>query len=322
MPLFPNSEFSMSLSVSVNSRKGSNKPPKSASTRVRGIGQTSHSKRMVRNSLYRLESQHGKHNLAFVTCTLSDDIDDIQLWVIQQMWGEITRLHLEAINNKLKAAGIKPELVCVTEIQEKRHERSGRLCPHLHIVFQSRRNRYAAYAITKEENTAIWNRIIRNVLKRAGYKDEEIPNMPYACEIKTIEKSAQAYMAKYMSKGSSTVRRVDKDKSYGDVWFPKSWWNVSLSLREWVKENTKILADRTKRWIKDNLHHWIEDLENSPFHYLHIVTIDVQDRTTGADIKLPVAVVGRIKKYHLHKFETKDLNALNPFQAYPQFHVV
>lgn len=316
MPLFPNSEFSMSLSVSVSSHKRSNKPPIASSTRVRGIGQTTYSKRMVRNGIYRLEEKHGKHNLAFATYTFPQ-LSSKQLQCVRDNWSEIERQFLQAIKRKLEAAGIVPEIVYVTEIQMKRYETYGQLVPHLHLVFQSRKNRYADYAISKEENTAIWNRIVNNILIAA---DDEIVEMPYAADIQKIKKSAQAYMSKYMSKGSSVVKKIGEVAP--NMWQPKSWWGMSLSLRRWVKENTKILADRTKRWIKDNLHHWIEDLENSPFHYLHVVTIETEDRTSGTTIKLPVAVVGRIKKYHLHRFETKDLNVLNPFQAYPHLHVV
>lgn len=313
MAVYPNGEFSLSLSVSVNSHKRSSKSPKSASTRVRGIGQTTYSKRMVRNGIYRLESLHGKHNLAFATYTFPE-LSAEQLQCVRNNWAEIVRQFIQAVSRKLESAGITPNIVHVTEIQMKRYEKYGQLVPHLHLVFQSRKSRYSEYAISKEENTAIWNRIVNNILIAV---DDEMVEMPYAADIQKIKKSAQAYMSKYMSKGSSVVHKFD-----ARMWMPKSWWGMSLSLRRWVKENTKILANNTKQWIKDNYHKWIEDIENSPFHYLRCITIDVQDRTTGADIKLPVAIVGRIKKNHIHRFETKDLNALNPFQPYPELHVV
>lgn len=317
MSLFPNSEFSMSLSVSVNSHKRSNKPPIASLTRVRGIGQSTYSKRMVRNCIYRLEELHGRYNLAFATYTLPQVSAEV-LQCIRQEWAEIVRQHLQAIKRKLESADIIPEIVHVTEIQTKRYENWGQLVPHLHMVFQSRKGKGFLYAISKEENTAIWNRIVNNILVKNGHEPLE---MPYASDIQQIKKSAQAYMSKYMSKGSSVCYKFQ-----GRMWQPKSWWGATLTLRQWVKENTKILAESTKKWIKDNLHHWEKDLENSPFHHLQVVTIDVEDKysqaSTKPTIKLPVAVVGRIKKSHLHRFETKDLNVLNPFQAYPQFHTV
>ncbi len=177
--LYPNGEFSLGLSTPVKAHK----PPQPASTRHRGgKAQTTYSKRMVRNCIAKLERDYGKHNLAFATYTLPD-LPEYEMNVIRHSWREVTRQFKQAVERDLKSAGIKPELVYVTEIQEERYEKTGAIAPHIHAVFQSRKTRHHKYAITKERNTEIWNRIISNVLGRRV----EIPS---GASIEQVKKSA------------------------------------------------------------------------------------------------------------------------------------
>ncbi len=282
--LHPNGEAVMSLSLSA---KAHNRV-KGKSVRLRGVRpQTSYSKRMVRNCVYRLESLHGKHNLAFATYTLKD-FDEMVVFHLLRNWGEITRQFKQKLERELVKAGIEPQIVYVTEIQMKRFRDTGIPYPHIHAVFQSRKNRYSEYAISTERNTELWSEVVSNVLG-------EPVEMPTAAEIKTIRKSAQGYISKYMSKGSDIVNETDNEHLKATL--PKSWWGATLSLRHWVKANTKVFTEKTKEYIRANYKRWVNDIENSPFEYLHVVQIE---NTRGEMI--PVCLVGKIRKYHLHKF--------------------
>ena len=287
--IYPNGEFTqplMSSSVSVKAHK----PPRARPIRVRGVRpQTAYSKKMVRNCVYKLEKEHGKDNLAFATYTLPE-LPEFYLKHLLERWGEVTRQFKQTIERELTKAGLKPEVVYVNEIQMERSINSGYPMPHIHAVFQSRKDKYSPYAISTERNTIIWERIINNVL---GDQIEHIP-MPYASQIKTIEKSAEAYVSKYMSKGFNIVDKIDD--CYRDL-LPKSWWGATLSLRKWVDENTKVFTGETKEFIKANYKRWLENVDKSPFKYLYVVEIE---NTDGRMI--PVCLVGKIRKSCLHLF--------------------
>jgi hypothetical protein len=281
----------MSLSLSVKAHK----KVKARPIRERGTKpQTAYSKNIVRNCVYRLESRYGKHNLAFATYTLPE-LPEFYLKHLLERWGEVVRQFKQTIERELTKAGLKPEVVYVTEIQMKRSVNSGYPIPHIHAVFQSRKDRHSPYAISKERNTLIWERIVNNVL---GEQIEHI-SMPTAAEIKTVRKSAEGYVSKYMSKGSDIVDKIDD--CYRNL-LPKSWWGATLSLRRWVNANKKRFTEKTQEYIRANYKRWLKDIENSPFEYLYVVEFQ---NIHGEMV--PICLVGKIRKYHLHKFPAEFL---------------
>lgn len=298
--LYPNGEFLLGLSLSVKSHK----PPQAAQTRERsGKPQTTYSKRMVRNCVARLESLHGKANLAFATYTLPS-LDELQMTLLRENWSEVCRQLIQALGRDLERAGIKPELVYVNEIQEERYKETGVIAPHIHVVFQSRRNRYAEYAISKERNTEIWNRVISNVL---GQRIEA----PSGASIEQVKKSAERYMSKYMSKGSEVAQQLDSDGMKSQL--PKVWWGASHTLRRWVKDHIKLFADSSKEYIKNNYKRFQENLQNSPFSWLYVHNI-VSTEPHMENVEIPVAIVGRMKPEWFSSFEYKQLGDVPMFQ--------
>ena len=291
---YPNGEFSLGLSMPVKSHK----PPQSSSERERsGKPQTTYSKRMVRNCIAKLEREHGKHNLAFATYTLPDlPVDHLEN--LSARSGVIANRLTQEIKRNQERAGIKSEIVWIVEIQSQRLATTGVCAIHFHVVFQSRKSRYHDYAISKELNTKIWNRIISNAL---GYEIE----MPSAANIQQIKKSAENYMSKYMSKGSKVAQELVDKKQIGQL--PKNWWGATLSLRKWVKERTKLLSDSSKEFIKSHYKEFAANLKDSPFTWLHAHTIKLVE-PHGEEVEFPVAIVGKVKRSSMHLFETKTLN--------------
>ncbi len=292
--LYPNGEVSLGLSTPVKAHK----PPQPAASRHRGgKAQTTYSKRMVRNCIAKLERDYGKHNLAFATYTLPA-LPEYEMNVIQQNWREVTRQFKQAVERDLKSAGLKPELVYVTEIQDERYEKNGVVAPHIHAVFQSRKTRHHKYAITKERNTEIWNRIISNVLGRRI----EIPS---GASIEQVKKSAERYMSKYMSKGGKLAQQISENSPVN--WMPKSWWGATLSLRNWVKANTRILSEQTKQFIRDNYKKFQENLPESPFSWLYVHDIKLIEPGSGKEVDKPVAIVGRVRRDWIRRFSYRNL---------------
>lgn len=296
--LYPNGEISLSLSTSVKSHK----PPKAASSRHRGgKPQTSYSKRMVRNCIAKLERDHGKHNLAFATYTFPD-VPHYELEVIRQELPEINRQLMQAVKRELENAGIEARIVYVNEPHQERYEKTGEVIPHIHMVFQSRKSRYHDYAIPKERNTEIWQRVVSNVLGR------EI-QIPYGADIQTVKKSAERYLSKYMSKGSKLAQDI-KEKNLAHQ-LPKSWWGATLSLRDWVKANVKILSESTKNYLRDNYKKFQNNLDQSPFSWLYVHSIKLIEPESDEEIEKPVAIVGRIRRDWIRRFEFKNLSDWN-----------
>lgn len=292
----------MGLSMPVKSHKA----PKSSPTRERGgKPQTTYSKRMVRNCVARLESCHGKDNLAFVTYTLPD-LEDAQMTVITENWGEVTRQLKQSIERDLAAMGIVPEVVYVSEIQEQRYRKTGVVAPHIHAVFQSRKNRYSAYAISVERNTLIWNRILSNVLGCTV-------DAPHGARIEKIKKSAERYMAKYMSKGSSMALHIHNSGLKEHL--PKSWWGATLTLRNWVKEHTRVFSDATKEDFRNNYRFYQRNIQSSPFSWLYVHLIE-SIQPEGEIIEIPIALIGRMKPEWFDRFTYKELESqLMPWES-------
>jgi len=291
--ILPNGEFFLGLSMPVKSHK----PPESASVRERsGKPQTTYSKRMVRNCIAKLERDCGRQNLAFATYTLPDLPAD-QLESLSAKSGVIANRLCQEIKRNQERAGITSEIVWIVEIQWKRFERTGIPVIHFHIVFQSRKSRYHPYAISKELNTKIWNRIISNAL---GYEIE----MPSAANIQQVKKSAENYMSKYMSKGSKVAQELVDEKLVSLL--PKNWWGATLSLRRWVKDHTKLLADSAKEFIKNNYKAFKNNLKDSPFTWLHAHEITLME-PHGEEVSFPVAIVGKVRTDSMHLFQTKTL---------------
>jgi hypothetical protein len=251
---------------------------------------------MVRNSIARLERLHGKHNLAFATYTVPG-LPEADMAYLRANWGEATKQLMKMIGRDLERAGIKPEYVYVNEPQLKRYKKTGVIALHIHVVFQSRRNRYSPYAISKERNTQLWNRTLSNVLGC------DI-SAPYGAQIAKIEKSAERYMTKYMTKGSEIAKKLIDDGHRSDL--PKQWWGASYSLRIWVKANCKLLAEPTKDYIRQNWKAIQDNLSESPFSWFHVQTIELEE-PHGEEIKIPVAIVGKVKRDWMFAMETKTL---------------
>ena len=291
--IYPNGEFSMGLSMPVNSHK----PPQPSETReLSGHPQTTYSKRMVRNAIAKLEREHGKENMALTTYTVPD-FPSPDMEAFRKGIAEVTRQLKQSIERDQVRAGIKPEVVYIVEIHEERYYRTGEIVPHIHVAFQSRKSRRHPYAISKERNTEIWNRAVSNVLGRRV-------EMPSGARIEQVKKSLENYLGMYMSKGVKMAHHaIDNGKRQ---FLPKRWWGASLSLRQWVKEHTKMLSDNAKELIKEKYREFLEDIKNSPFSWLHAHTIK-STKPGDEDRDIPVAIIGKVRREWMSAFECREL---------------
>lgn len=219
-------------------------PPSSRSPRgMKGL--SSYSRRLLLNSCQYLEERYGKDQLSFLTLTLPR-VSDEALTAIQENWSAIVHRLTDSLTSLLKRSGLPGQLVGAVEIQPQRFIRSGQSVPHLHVVFVGRALK-SNWKISPAKIKAIWKNCI---FQNTGVE----LNMSGAVDLKRVQKSASRYLAKYLSKGSTTVTAA-LDGS-GELQFVSCWYVCSLSLRRLYRRSitvSAVAAVQIVEWINDGI---------------------------------------------------------------------
>jgi hypothetical protein len=198
---------------------------------------------MVRNGCYELEKAYGVKRLAMWTFTIPYT-DPVTLMLICNQWSNIQRKLLQELGREVQRNGGVFDWVAVSEIQEKRFEKRGEFCPHLHIVAVCRDNpRKSEFYVTASKMREIWERIMKKEVKDAGLDEEKEFSASVDCS--PLRKTASGYMAKYMSKGSEVI---EKGKEMGYV-VPRQWWGAKKSLKDKIKANKRKIPSDLKTAI-------------------------------------------------------------------------
>lgn len=222
--------------------------PKSSRAKRGGYGKhgiTGYGRRVVKNACILLEQKYGRKRLGFITCTLPAFSESTQK-EINRHWGEITRRFYQKLKRKAKKRNRKFVYVGVTEIQEKRFEKHGVPCPHLHFVYLCRDTPCGEYLFGTFDYWSAWNKSIHEVLNFYSPNlcmDAILPTG--SCHGKYVQKSAAGYLGKYISKGSSVLASMQEN---GWDKFPKQWWTASYCVKKMFKASiasmrSKICAD-------------------------------------------------------------------------------
>lgn len=196
-------------------------------------GITSFGARMVRNGAHLIERSGGRHRTVFSTCTVPD-LPIEQMSVIHQNWNKVVEIYRLGLRRALEAKGLSGESVTVSEVQEKRYERTGIPVLHIHSVFIGK-TASGQWAITTEHHDRLW----RSALQVAS--GVEIEAISAACNLQRVKKSAEGYIGKYMTKGAKSVSAMVERGFSG--WVPKQWWNMSRSLRRRIDVETRTPHD-------------------------------------------------------------------------------
>ena len=213
-------ESTLGLSLVANS-------PKKARG-LNGIGKRA--SRMVRNMAFLLERENSKRNLSFVTVTLPELSRDDHDSVLEN-WGAIVKEYFKILGRKYeKSSGRKFEHVSVTEVQEKRFERTGFIGLHIHTLFVGRTNHKSAWILTPIDIRDSWEQAVAKHCKGV-YEFGSSEN----CQ--SVRRSAEGYLGKYLTKGSKAVKAIIS-KGYA-VALPKAWYSRSLSLHRRVKQRIR-----------------------------------------------------------------------------------
>jgi len=277
--LSPLSNFDTALQPPENNESGSQKEEKRKG--LNGI--TSFGARIVRNAAYLIENEGGKNRAVFATCTIPDLTRD-KMQIVHENFHKIVELYRLGIKRELKGGKLNGEIVTVTEIQEKRYERTGLPVLHIHSVFMGR-GRTGKWIVQKERHDEIWRNALRSVLP-----GEDI-GVEYACNLQKIKSSAEGYIGKYMTKGSKVVQQIVKD-GYED-WLPKQWWSCSRTLRRRIDRETR---------TPDELSSWLSSADVTEDRTIWLWCSDVTIEMRSGE-KIVIAKYGKLSKQQLSQIK-------------------
>lgn len=247
------SDSSMGLSVVANSHKSHCSKKKfiknsgqrsQISQKRRGSnGISPRAKRQTRSAVQIMQEKHTIYCLGFGTCTLPA-LRPEELELVNTQWSELVRKFLQELTRELQRCGLDTDYVYVTEIQEKRYNTWGQLCPHLHWVMQSRKDRFSNPAIHHSVIKRLWAAQLTNLL---GHQVE----CPTATQWDKMKRRKVGEMGKYMTKGSKIAKEAIA-KGDGHM-LPTAWSGMSNNMRKEVKQSMKILTGQAAEDFIDNL---------------------------------------------------------------------
>ena len=248
--LWPNGEFTIGYSVAgsleresthaemargMNAHLGLSLGPNSHSTPDEGAvkrgvkGLTSHGKKVLKNSIWRMQRLHGRSRMAFVTLTLPS-VSFEEGWSISTDWPRIVRVFFQRLGRYFERIGLPTDYAACTEMQSERVDSEGHPALHLHFVCVTKRRGAKGYAITPGEFRWLWASVVGPLTP-----DTEFWGGVENCV--AMKKDASAYMAKYLSKGNADVDAPRSDETGWSL--PTSWYSVRLALRQWVLDNVR-----------------------------------------------------------------------------------
>lgn len=220
-------EWYNSLGLSLDSNSHTPKDHGAAKRGAKGL--TPHGKRVLRNSVWKLQKTYGRSRLSFVTLTLPS-VDFEESWYVSSNWAEICRVFYQKLSRRLESYGLPGHYVGCTEMQVERCDREQHPALHLHFVCVGRKSTRSAWAISPSEFREMWSSVLSIYLP--GERDYGATE-----NVQMVKKDAGAYLSKYCSKGIALDRPPRSDETGWSL--PSCWYNVSLKLRRWVIENVR-----------------------------------------------------------------------------------
>lgn len=205
-------------------------------------GITSYGRRCVRNSAFLLEREYGTRNLSFFTFTIPT-LSREEWKTVLDRWSEVIRYMLIYMRRLLKSAGLPPHIVYVIELQPKRTARENIPALHVHGLFVGKRRGDKQWGLTCLQLRNCWRTALQNACKLSipEYSSRALEN------VKGVQKSASAYLAKYMSKGVGDIESVRQQ--LGLERLVPSWWGLSSSMRALLKGSILRIQSRDTKLL-------------------------------------------------------------------------
>lgn len=255
-------------------------------------GITTYQKRLIKSAGALLERGGSQGDLTLLTCTLPN-ISEEENERVCKNWAKLIKSFTKELNRELERFNLPGQVVGVTEIQEKRLSKWGQVCPHLHIVFKGRINRYSDWAISKERAAELWNHQIELLIGREIYGQA-------TTRIEKPRKSLKAELGKYLTKGSKLIRHI-MELGKTEL-LPSAWVTCTLSLRKQVKQAIKKLSNPAI----NNLFDRRKELQSVGVMRYRDIEVDVGDDRHSRTIVVGCAGYLQIENWRSLLFESRE----------------
>lgn len=257
-----------------------NKSPESSQkTKTYGShGITRYGRRVVKNAAVLLEKKYGIGRLGFVTCTIPS-FGSEEIKIVSRNWGEVTRRFFQKVKRHQDKMGQPSEIICCTEIQEKRYRKFGDIAPHLHFLYVCKQRAHVKkFNIVASLLKRYWQESMTQVIQKVQGSFDSSVSFSGSVDAQVITKSAAAYLGKYMSKGGAILEEL-KEKGLEEH-LPSQWWTASSLMKKMFKESIIKLDNNACSFIFYNLG---DHLAEGIVTWCSFVDIEINDeyRTVG-----------------------------------------
>jgi hypothetical protein len=214
----------LTLSDVVNSHK-----PETPGRRKNGLnGITGYGAKMVRSGCFLMEQKLGREDCFMWTLTVPP-LGRRARGELARNWGKLTNRLLQWLSRELRKKGRAPAIVGVVEIQSKRLETTHQGYLHLHLICPGHANTEGRFAVDADSLRSWWKEAIER------YSDTVLHVSPRV-QVEPVRKSVEAYMGKYMSKGSSEELAAFIE-DLGEESVPGQWWFASSVVKGRIRDN-------------------------------------------------------------------------------------
>lgn len=204
--------------------RNSETAPKRSRYGLKGI--TRDGRRMLENGCFLMEQRLGKSDCGFVTLTVPP-LNKEARRVLALNWPKVTNELLKYLSRRLSEQGRPSAIAGCVEIQTGRLAKYREGYLHLHLVCPLHGNRGQRYALGVDRLRTWW----KGCLER--HSGTTLPSLPRV-QIEPVQKSVEAYMGKYLSKGC----QADLDAYVADLGeesVPGQWWFMTEVLKDKVR---------------------------------------------------------------------------------------
>jgi len=244
----------------------SHKPAPRTKNGLKGL--TGEGSRMLRSACYLLEERLGNDDVVMITLTVPT-LGRKARQAVAEQWGCLTNRLVQYLTRELLEQGRDPVIAGCVEIQTARLAKYSQAYLHLHLVCPAHSNRGRRWAIDASDLRAWWAKAIERVIGC------ELPNMP-RIETAIVEKSVEAYLGKYLSKGTGE-ELIAFISDLGESAVPGQWWFMSAPMRNAVKSGIR-LGRNAGAVLDAVVNHLLEQGDGQGFQYIRHIDCIFQDK--------------------------------------------
>ena len=263
--------------LTLSNASDSHNPPPRTKQGLKGL--TAKGRKMIRSGAYLLEQKLGKDDCVMITLTVPTLGRDARRAVAEQ-WGTLTNRLVQYLSRALLKQGRKPAIIGCVEVQTGRLKEYRQGYLHLHLICPAHGNRGRVWAIDTKDLIAWWKGALERVINNT------LPHSPRV-ETAIVEKSVEAYLAKYLSKGGNEDLAAYVE-DLGEDAVPAQWWFCSSTMRDAIRDET-LHGPNVGALLETMIEHLLNEGTGEGFQYVRHV-----DRPVGGNL-VTCGWVGRLE---------------------------